>query len=157
MVIFLKKISIISILVLLIDRVLKIIVSTFLPLNKKVSIISNFFSLTYCKNKGAAFSILNNNVLLLIIISIVFIYYLYNMVKKEELNNKKCLIYALLFGGIFGNLFDRIFLGYVIDYMDFKISNYNFAIFNFADMCIVIGAILFIFLKDDKNEKDSSR
>ena len=56
-------------------------------------------------------------------------------------------------GLLLGNLFDRIFYGYVIDYLDFRIFNYNFPIFNISDICICIGIFLMIIevVKEDKN------
>ena len=63
----------------------------------------------------------------------------------NKLNKLDYIIYSLLYGGIVGNLFDRIVYGYVIDYLDFYIFNYNFPVFNFADVCIVISVILIIF------------
>ena len=53
-------------------------------------------------------------------------------------------IYSLLIGGILGNLFDRIIYGYVVDYLDFYFFNYNFPIFNIADICIVCSVVLII-------------
>ena len=54
------------------------------------------------------------------------------------------------FGGIVGNLIDRLLYGYVIDYLDFELFNYNFAIFNFADICIVLGALILLLKKDNE-------
>ena len=51
----------------------------------------------------------------------------------------------MIFSGIYGNLIDRIFYGRVIDYLSFNIFNYSFPIFNFADICIVIGVVLLLF------------
>jgi signal peptidase II len=63
----------------------------------------------------------------------------------------------MLIGGILGNLFDRIFYGYVIDYLDFYIFNYNYPVFNIADMCIVISVCLLIvdMIRGGKNESNS--
>ena len=138
------------------DRIIKIIITKTLELNIKNKIINNFFYLTYCKNDGAAFSIFREKQFLLIIISFIFLYIIYKFIREEKnLTKYKTISYSLLVGGIFGNLFDRIFYGYVIDYLDFKIFNYNFAIFNLADVCIVIGLLLLLFNK--VSEKDESK
>lgn len=153
-----KKISLISIILVILDRIVKIIVKSTLKLNVKNTIIDNFFYLTFCKNEGAAFSILNGKTFLLIIITLIFLYFLYFFIKREKNFNKFVIInYSLLIGGIIGNLIDRIIYGYVIDYFDFKIFNYNFAIFNLADTFIVIGVILLLFNKgSEENGKSNS-
>ena len=66
------------------------------------------------------------------------------MFKKENYNKYEIIGYSLLLSGAIGNLIDRIIYGYVIDYLDFRILGYNYPIFNFADMCIVIGLVLII-------------
>ena len=60
----------------------------------------------------------------------------------------------MLFGGIIGNIIDRLIYGYVIDFIGIKIFSYNFPIFNIADTAIVIGAVIII-LGSDKNEINS--
>ena len=60
----------------------------------------------------------------------------------------------MLFGGILGNLIDRVIFGYVIDFIGFEIGSYEFPIFNIADIAIVIGAV-FIIIGSDKNENSS--
>ena len=68
---------------------------------------------------------------------------------------RNTLLFGLLFGGIIGNLIDRIFYGYVIDFLDFTIFGYDFPVFNFADICIVSGIFLLIIAickKEDINE-----
>ena len=60
------------------------------------------------------------------------------------MNKFEFINYSILLGGIIGNLLDRIKYGKVIDYLDFKIFNYDFPVFNFADMCIVISIILLV-------------
>ena len=59
----------------------------------------------------------------------------------------------MLFSGIIGNIIDRVFYGYVIDYLGFIIFKHNMPIFNFADILIVVGA--FLFIVGDKNENNS--
>ena len=70
--------------------------------------------------------------------------------KKNRRNN---IAFGLILGGIFGNLIDRILKGYVIDFLDFKIFNYDYPVFNIADIAIVVGVILLgyaILRKEDK-------
>lgn len=139
-----KKISIISLAVILIDRIVKILVTNNFELNVRNEIINNFFYITNCHNYGAAFSLFSGNVIFLIFITLIVLFLIYREVKKSSINKVNSILYGLLLGGIIGNLFDRIFYGYVIDYLDFKIFNLDFAIFNIADMAIVIGALLLI-------------
>lgn len=139
-----KKISIISLAVILIDRIVKILVTNNFELNVRNEIINNFFYITNCHNYGAAFSLFSGNVIFLIFITLIVLFLIYREVKKSSINKVSSILYGLLLGGIIGNLFDRIFYGYVIDYLDFKIFNLDFAIFNIADMAIVIGALLLI-------------
>lgn len=125
------------------DQIIKLIVIISMPLYKSINIIDKFFNITYVRNNGAAWSILSGNTMLLIMISLIALFLIYFwFIKNKELNQWENIGYGLLIGGILGNLFDRIVYGYVIDYLDFKIFNYNFPIFNLADMCIVIGVML---------------
>ena len=138
-----KKILPISLLLVVIDQIVKILVISKLALQQSITIINNFFNITYVRNTGAAWSILSGNVLLLIMISVlalVAIYYY--LIKDKKLNKIDMISYSMLVGGIIGNLIDRIVHGYVIDYLDFKIFNYNFPIFNVADTLIVISIII---------------
>lgn len=142
-----KKIFIISLITFILDLIIKLIIKNVLVLQESVCIISNFFKLTYVNNYGAAFSILENNSMFLIAISIIVLLCIIIYIIKNSINNKlEILGYGLLLGGIVGNLFDRICYGYVIDYLDFTILNYDFAIFNLADTAIVIGIIILIII-----------
>lgn len=136
-----KKMYIISFLVILVDRITKILVENFL--DKELSIIKNIFYFTYVKNDGAAFSILGSQRLLLVILSILALFFIIYYITKKDKNG---IGYFFLIGGIIGNLIDRIFLGYVIDF----IGIYTFPIFNIADIFIVLGAILILFEKEKK-------
>ena len=145
--------SIISFLIIAIDRVVKIIVNRYIPLNKSISVIKNIFYLTNVHNEGAAFSIMYGLRYILIAISIAFlVFIIYYMYKKKKYNIE----FALIISGLIGNLIDRIVFGYVIDYIGVIIFKYYFPIFNIADALIVIGAIILLFRKDgDKNEVSS--
>lgn len=138
-----KKILPITIVSLLLDQIIKIFVINNMNLFDSINIIDNFFNITYVRNTGAAWSILSGSTLLLIIISLIALVaiYLY-FIRNNNLNRLESISYGLLIGGILGNLVDRIIYGYVIDYLDFKIINYDFPIFNIADICIVISIIL---------------
>ncbi len=138
-----KKILPISLLLIVIDQIVKILVINKMALQQSIIVINNFFNITYVRNTGAAWSILSGNVLLLIMISVlalVTIYYY--LIKDKDLNKIDIVSYSMLIGGIIGNLIDRIVHGFVIDYLDFKIFNYNFPIFNIADTLIVISIII---------------
>ena len=138
-----KKILPISLLLVVIDQIVKILVINKMTLQKSIIVINNFFNITYVRNTGAAWSILSGNVLLLIMISIIALGVIYYyLIKDKELKKIHIVSYSMLIGGIIGNLIDRVVHGYVIDYLDFKIFNYNFPIFNIADILIVISIII---------------
>lgn len=143
---------IISLLCMIIDQVIKIAVMGNLNVNQSIEVIDKFFSITYVENDGAAWSILSGGRILLILISIVAIILIYSYILKNK-NMKKFefFSYCVLIGGILGNLMDRIKFGFVVDYLDFKIFGYDFPIFNFADICIVIsvGLLLIYGIKED--------
>ena len=139
-----KKIKIFFIIFLTIDVISKIIIDNFLVLNKSIKIINNFFNLTKVYNNGASFSILSGYQVLLIILAIIILIFLTIYQKKFKENNRNTMAFSLLYAGIVGNLVNRIFLGYVIDFLDFKIFNYNYPVFNIADIFIVFGITLLI-------------
>jgi len=134
-----------SVIIFIIDQIVKLIVGFTLNLNTSATIIKNFFFISNVHNYGAAFSILYGNRFFLVIVSIialVFVYYF--LLKNKSFSWMDISIYSLLIGGILGNLFDRIIYGYVVDYLDFYIFGYNFPIFNIADICIVCSVFLII-------------
>lgn len=139
-----KKLIIYSLIVLVLDLISKYIVSLNLYVGEKVSIIKNFFSIENVHNYGAAFSSFSGYRILLISISVIILCYLIYMIKSSNVNKLQIYSYSLIIGGLVGNLFDRIFFGYVRDFLSFKIFSIDFAIFNIADSAIVLGVILFI-------------
>lgn len=147
-----KRLTIYSIILIVIDQVIKLVVNSSLKLYESITIIKNFFNITYVQNKGAAWSILSGNRFLLIGIAIIALFLIFMFfVKNKKLSKLEIIFYSLLIGGIVGNLIDRVIYGYVVDYLDFNIFGYNFPIFNFADICIVISVVL-ILVKSIKEE-----
>lgn len=143
----LKKLTIFTCLFVFFDQISKGLINLFMDINQSVTMISHFFNITYVHNTGAAFSILEGNRWLLIIIAIIALNLVYQFfIKEKELKTYEIVIYSLLIAGIIGNLVDRILYGYVIDFLDFTIFGYPFAIFNLADTFIVVSLILIIFM-----------
>lgn len=142
-----KKVKYITLIIIifLIDQITKIIINSTFHINESITIIKNFFSLTYTHNYGAAFGIFGGKTFFILIISFIILGYLLFELFKHKRGNKLLNIgLTLLIGGLLGNLVDRIYLGYVRDFLDFNIFGWDFAIFNIGDTAIVIGAILFL-------------
>lgn len=156
-----KFILILSTLLMFIDQLIKYFVIHNLELYKSIKLIPNFFYITFVKNDGAAFSILRGNRWLLIAIGIIALMFMIKLIIMEKKITKLDVVsYSLVIGGILGNLVDRILYGSVIDYLDFYLFGYNAPVFNFADSCIVIGAIIIIcvLIKEGNNyESNNSR
>ena len=140
-----KRIMLFSMIIFIIDQLVKLFVGFSLELNTSFTVFNNFFYISNVHNYGAAFSILYGNRIFLVIVSVitlVLVYYF--LLKNKKFDWYNIIFYSLLIGGILGNLFDRIIYGYVIDYFDFYFFGYNFPIFNVADICIVISVIMII-------------
>ena len=148
------------ILCVLLDRIYKLLCISNLNFGESITIIKDFFNISLLSNTGAAFNILSSNTLFLIIITLISCYIIYKyFIKDNNLNDFTKIIYGILFGGIIGNLIDRVYYGYVIDYLDFNIFGINMPIFNFADICIVISVLIISVqtLKGDKNAVQSRK
>lgn len=157
-----RKILIIAVCTLLIDQISKVMVETFLKLNEEWILIKNFFSIHYINNYGAAWSILNNKISFIIMISLIALVILYRFMYLFQENKRNNIAFGLIVGGLVGNLIDRWLFGYVRDFFDFQILNYDYPIFNVADIGIVVGVILLFYAvwkgedhcgKDHSNKK----
>lgn len=133
-----------SIILILIDQFSKFLVQSYLINREPLVIIDNFLRLYYVENRGAAFGILQGARSLLTIITVVVLVFLSIYLIRNYRKLPKIYLFSisLLIGGTIGNFIDRIRLHYVVDFISVKIFNYNFAVFNFADMFIVVGTIL---------------
>lgn len=147
--------ELIIVLLIGIDQISKIWVLSSLKEMSSVPIIKNVFHLTYVENRGAAFGMLQNNQSIFIIValtaSVFGLYYLHT--KKVNILSKTGII--LIIAGAIGNLIDRVRLGFVVDYFDFRfIWEY---VFNVADVFVVVGTIVLciyiIFFEEEKQVK----
>lgn len=135
----------ISLVVLVVDQGAKALVQTYLPYQNGFSIIPHFFELLHVHNFGAAWNLFSGNRLFLIMITFFFlgmIYYLF--IDQKKLTGLALVTMGLLIGGVLGNLGDRIFRGYVVDFLSFQFGEYHFPVFNIADTCIVLAVALMI-------------
>ncbi len=155
--------SLILIIVLtIVDQVIKIIVVDNIAFGDVIEVIKfgshKIFSLTHVINEGAAWNMMSGKTWFLIgfpcIVLVVALVYMY-----KQRNNSKLQMFslALFFAGGLGNLIDRIRLNYVVDYIRFE--PINFPIFNFADICVVVGAVIFciylIFIEEAQKKKEN--
>lgn len=159
MVIFMKKLGIMSFIFIIVDILVKVMVNSLMNVYDTICLIPSFFSITYVRNVGAAFSIMENNRILFIVVGIVALFLIYKyLIKDKVLNNYYIVCYSMLIGGIIGNLIDRLVYGYVIDYLSFNIFGYLFPIFNLADSFIVISVFMIIIyeIKERGNDGKNS-
>ena len=135
-----KKVYVLALISLLVDQVSKLLAYFYLD---NLVLIPNFLNFTYVENTGAAWGILDNNRIILVCVSVITLLFISKYLKSENNISKLSTVsYGILIGGIFGNLLDRLFRGYVIDFLNFNIFGYNFPVFNIADTLIVVGVIL---------------
>lgn len=119
------------------------------------------FNLYYARNYGAAFSFLADHagwqrwffaVIAIAIVGVLLVMMYRNAAKQKASN----IAYALIIGGAIGNLIDRLWHGFVIDFIDFYIGNWHYPTFNLADTFICVGAAIILlesFLPTDKKAK----
>lgn len=140
-----KKIVPITLIIIFLDQIIKWVISSQITYGETIPIIGHFFSFTNVHNEGGAWSILAGNRLFLIFVSVFALALIYVFfIRGKKLKLYEIIGYGLLSGGIIGNLIDRIFHGYVIDYLEVHFGSYIFPIFNLADCCIVISVILLL-------------
>jgi len=112
--------------------------------NVNIWIIPNFFGFYYTRNTGAAWSLFENNLLALAFVSLIagMAMLIYRIIMRKKFTTIARAVWAVIIAGTWGNFIDRAFYeDGVIDFIAFKFGSYQFPIFNFADMCLVLGAI----------------
>ena len=131
-------------LVVVIDRLTKLFFSGFLGLNESIAVIQKFLYFTLVHNTGIAFGFFKDCGAVFIIIPVILtgllIYNIYYYRHSPNLSRTYIVAFSLILGGAIGNLIDRIMLGYVIDFIDFRV----WPVFNVADSAITIGAAIIL-------------
>ncbi|MCH3972173.1 MAG: signal peptidase II [Oscillospiraceae bacterium] len=135
------------------DQLLKLLVLRYLLPVGSVTLIPHFLSLRYLENRGAAFGILQNRQwVIAAITSIICVFIVYAIFHYRAKSRLLRVSFTLILGGGVGNIIDRFARGYVVDYIHFHFFPF---IFNFADICVVVGVallILSLFLEDKPEE-----
>ncbi len=155
-----KKIIFITLSLIVIDFVTKLYIDMNFNLMESIPLINNFFYITKVNNYGASWSILSGYIPIIILITFIVLVVLFKEQKKFVMNKRNTLAFSFIYSGIIGNLIDRLFRGYVLDFLDFKIFGYDYPVFNFADIFIVCGIILLIIAiikKEDENGISSTK
>jgi signal peptidase II len=139
------KYLIITALVMALDQFTKYVVSTRMQEGDEIDVIRNFFAISYTKNPGIAFGMLNNGNLrwVFVVISVLAVLVVLGYLMRTNAANRLLLwSLALLAAGICGNLIDRVRIGRVIDFFLVHYKEHQFPVFNVADTAISIGAAL---------------
>jgi len=161
-----KKTSYIVILIIFVisivlDLVTKVLIQNYFEAgNDSIHVIKGFFEITYLKNTGAAFGMFGDSTLALTIVSIVFValFVLYDIFCHSN-SIWYSMGISLIVGGAIGNMIDRIFLGYVRDFISIKLFSF---VFNLADLFITVGVIAFVIhfiistIKETKDKKNNA-
>ena len=149
---------VLSVAILALDLITKYVICGMFAENEGITAIPYLFNIIVVHNEGAAWGILSGNQIGLIILSVLlFAFLIWYFVKEKKKSWLLVVSMAFIYGGCIGNLFDRIVFGYVRDFIQFAFWQ-SFPIFNFADVFLTVGVILFaiyliIFLvKKEKSE-----
>jgi signal peptidase II len=138
------KLIIIFLLTVVLDAISKKFMSSWLSLGQSSSVIPGFFQFTLVHNKGAAFGVGSSwsvpIFLLFSVVALVVVTMLFYQLKPHE--KLSAIGLSMILGGAFGNIIDRIRLGYVVDFLDVYVKTHHWPVFNIADSAITIGAIL---------------
>lgn len=151
------------ILLIAVDQITKLLISSNFDVGESIHVINGLLDFTYVQNRGAAFGLFANQRWVFLILTTVLMAAIITVWFKGYITHITGKISAVLLvaGGI-GNMIDRLFLGYVVDFIDIS-PLFNFAVFNVADCCVTIGvvfvAVYILFFMDEKtlsNKEKSS-
>lgn len=153
-----KRNFLIVLLVVIFDQVTKYFVATKMSIGESITIIDKYLYITSHRNTGAAWGILAGKQWFFYIVTVFAVVYIVRYLYKNRDCNKILELGLLLYlAGAVGNFIDRVLFGEVVDFVNpiIPIIDYNFPIFNIADMSLVcgFGLILISILKESSNEK----
>jgi signal peptidase II len=141
---------VLALFIVLLDRWTKRLVAARIAMYTHIQVIPGFFRITHTENPGAAFSLfadspshwktvmlISFSVIAMIVVSIL----LWNQSRPFTMTG---IALSLILGGAFGNLWDRVAAGRVVDFLDVYYKTYHWPVFNLADSAIVVGASLLV-------------
>lgn len=137
---------VLTLLIIVLDQLTKNIIRERFKLGDSITVIADLFNITYVRNTGAAFGLLADAdpafrvpfFLIVPVIALFAIGYIFRKIPDQDVKLSTAL--SLVIGGAVGNLIDRVFLGYVVDFLDFHWKfQYHFPAFNVADSAICVG------------------
>ena len=137
------KLSFLFLFLVILDQITKALVIFFFELYESIVILP-FFNLTFVVNYGFAFGLFNNpslnQILVSIIILIIILYFLYLLMKTQDKIFQLTLV--IILAGAIGNFIDRVYRGFVVDFIDIYIGKFHWPAFNIADSCITVGFVI---------------
>lgn len=136
-----------SVLIVILDQLSKFIVHSTMNLYDSFQVIPYLLNFTYIRNEGIAFGIYFEGAeTIFIVLPILITIYLFYLLKSEEFQDKLSQIALfLIIAGAVGNIIDRIFRGYVVDFIDFHLNGMHWYVFNIADSSVTIGLIFLLY------------
>jgi signal peptidase II len=136
-----------SVLIVVLDQLSKSIVHSSMNLYDSFSVIPYLLNFTYIRNEGIAFGInFPGGKIFFIIFPILITFYLISLLKNKEFeDNPSQIALYLIIGGAIGNILDRIFRGYVVDFIDVHINGNHWYVFNIADSAVTIGLLFLLY------------
>jgi signal peptidase II len=138
--------SIVTSFAILLDQATKFFIDRSMDIHSSITVVNNFFNITYIRNRGAAFGILADTSFRLpffIGISIIAVAVILQIIRKLRPDQTFSVFpLGMILAGALGNLIDRVRLGEVIDFLDFHWYNHHWPAFNVADSAICVGVFL---------------
>ena len=136
-----------SVLIVVLDQLTKFIVHSTMNLYDSIQVVPYLLNFTYIRNEGIAFGIYFEGAeTIFIALPILITIYLFYLLKSEEFQDKFSQIALfLIIAGAVGNIIDRIFRGYVVDFIDFHLNGMHWYVFNIADSSVTIGLIFLLY------------
>ena len=136
-----------SVLIVVLDQLSKSIVHSSMNLYDSFVVIPYLLNFTYIRNEGIAFGInFPGGKIFFIIFPILITFYLISLLKNKEFeDNPSQIALYLIIGGAIGNILDRIFRGYVVDFIDVHINGNHWYVFNIADSAVTIGLLFLLY------------
>ena len=137
---------------LFLDQISKTLVALHLQLYESKVVIPGFFNLTHVRNKGAIFGFFSHldgfwiYALLTVASLAALVLVAYYFIKTPSSETFLKFSLSLILAGALGNLTDRIFRGSVIDFLDFYVKDWHWPVYNVADSCVTVGAVLLIYI-----------